>query len=95
MEPIIMIEETMTPEEMAAAQKRREQFDRNSAWLQSHIPEVYSRHRGKCICIAGQELFVADTVTDAVAKAKATHPDDRGLFTRYIPKEKVARIYAI
>jgi len=95
MNPIIMIEETMTAEEAAAANKQREQFDRNSHWLQAHIPEVYSRHRGKCICIAGQELFVAGTVTEAVAKAKAAHPDDHGLFTRYIPKDKVPRIYAI
>jgi hypothetical protein len=80
---------------MAAANKQREQFDRNSDWLEAHIPEVYSKHRGKCICIAGQELFVADTVTEAVAKARAAHPEDQGLFTRYIPKEKVARIYAI
>jgi len=40
-------------------------------------------------------LFVADTATEAVAKAKAAHPEDQGWFTRYIPKEKVARIYAI
>ncbi len=59
MNPIIMTEETMTAEEAAAANRQREQFDRNSDWLQAHIPEVYSKHRGKCICIAGQELFVA------------------------------------
>ena len=23
--------------------------------------EIYSQHRGKCICIAGEELFTADT----------------------------------
>ncbi len=95
MNPIIMIEETMTAEEAAAAQKQDEQFKRNSDWLQAHIPEVYSKHRGKCICIAGQELFVSDSVEEAVAKAKAAHPGDQGLFTRYIPKDKVARIYAL
>jgi len=29
------------------------------------------------------------------AEATAAHPDDEGWFTRYIPKEKVARIYAV
>jgi hypothetical protein len=90
-----MIEETMTAEEAAVAQKQDEQFKRNSDWLQAHIPEVYSKHRGKCICIAGQELFVSDSVEDAVAKATAAHPEDQGLLTRYIPKDKVARIYAL
>ncbi len=92
--PIIMTEETMSAEEAAAAQKQQEQFDRNSDWLEAHIPEIYSQHRGKCICIAGQEVFVSDSVEEAVAKAMAAHPEDDGWFTRYIPKEKVARIYA-
>lgn len=82
-------------EELARAQKQREQFDRNSAWLQSNISEVYAKHRGKCICIAGEELFVAGTAADAIAQAIAAHPDDDGWFTRYIPKEKLARIYAL
>jgi hypothetical protein len=94
MNQIIMIEESLSPEEAAAAKKRREQFDRNSDWLEAHATDVYPNHRGKCICIAGQELFVADTATEAVAKAKAAHPEDKGWFTRYIPKDKVARIYA-
>ncbi len=93
--PIIMTEETLSAEEAAAAQKQQEQFDRNSDWLEAHVPEIYSRYRGKCICIAGQEVFVSDSVEEAVAKAKAAHPEDQGWFTRYIPKEKVARIYAI
>ena len=95
MQPIIMIEENMSPEETAEVEKRWVQFSRNSDWLQAHIPDVYSQHRGKCICVAGQELFVADTVTEAVAKARAAHPEDQGWFTRYIPKKKVAMIYAI
>jgi len=81
--------------ELAETRRQREQFDRNSEWLQAHISEIYAKHRGKCICIAGQELFVADTAKDAAAEATAAHPDDGGWFTRYIPKEKVARIYAI
>jgi len=92
---VIEFENSESPEELAAAGQQREQFDRNSAWLQAHIPEVYEKHRGKCICIAGQELFVGDTARIAVSLATAAHPDDRGWFTRYIPTEKVARIYAM
>jgi hypothetical protein len=47
------------------------------------------------ICIAGQEAFVGDTTEVAIAKARAAHPHDEGWFTRYIPKEKVARVYAV
>jgi len=50
--PIVMEEVTDT-EELLKARRQREQFDRNSAWLQAHIAEVYSTPRGKCICVAG------------------------------------------
>jgi hypothetical protein len=46
------------------------------------------------VCIAGEELFVAETPQEAVALAEAAHPEDDGRFVRYIPKEKMARIYA-
>lgn len=80
--------------ELALARNQREQFDRNSAWLQQNISEIYAKHRGKCICVAGEELFVADSIKDAIAAATAAHPSDEGWFTRYIPKEKLAKIYA-
>jgi len=79
---------------LAKARKQRERFNRNALWLQAHVPTIYSQHRGKCICVAGEELFVADSAKEAIATASAAHPEDDGWFTRYIPKEKVARIYA-
>jgi hypothetical protein len=82
------------PVEMAAAKTLREQFDRNSAWLQQHLSEVYAEHRGKFICVAGEQLFVGATASEAIAKAIAVHGDEQGWFTRYIPREKVTRIYA-
>jgi hypothetical protein len=91
--PIVM-EVVTDPTEIAAFRARQERFNRNSDWLQAHAHEVYSRHRGKFICVAGQELFVADTVHEALARAKAAHPEDDGALTRYIPKEKGLRIYA-
>ncbi len=91
--PIVM-EEVTDPVELAKARAQRERFDRNAAWLQAHAHEVYSKNRGKCICIAGEELFVADTPQEANALGEAAHPDDDGSFVHYIPKEKIPRVYA-
>src|SRR5215208_717723 len=59
--PGIMMTEVTDPEELAQAQARHASYQLNVAWLRAHAAEVYRRHRGKCICIAGGELFVADT----------------------------------
>ena len=45
--------------------------------------------------MAGEELFVADDTEEAIALARAAHPEDDGWFTRYIPKERLPRIYAL
>jgi hypothetical protein len=90
----ITMELVTDPVENAKANALAEQYDRNWAWLEAHASEVYS-HRGKMICIAGQELFVGDTVEEVLAWAKANHPEDKGRLTRYIPKERGPRIYAI
>jgi hypothetical protein len=92
--PAIVMEEVTDPAELAAARRRREQFDRNWAWFTSHAEAIYRNHRGKVLCVAAQELFVADTPEEVVALAKAAHPDDEGMFTRIIPRERVDRIYA-
>ena len=88
--PRVVMEEINDVDEVAKARKQRERFDQNAAWLQRHISGIYSEHRGKFICIAGEELFVADTVKEAITQASVAHPDDDGWFTRYIPEEKVA-----
>jgi hypothetical protein len=92
--PNVIMEEVSDPAELAKAHSQHERFERNSTWLQSHIPEVYSRYRGKCICVAGEELFVADTPREVIALAYAAHPEDDGKLLRYIPKEKAVRVYA-
>ena len=91
----IEMEDVFDASELAKAQRQREQFDQNSAWLQSHISEIYAKHRDRYICIAGKELFVGDTVQDVITQARTAHPDDEGWFTRYIPKEKMPRVYAV
>jgi len=91
--PIVM-EEVTDPEEIARARAQRERFDRNAEWLRQHADAVYPRYRGKCICIAGEEVFAAETPEEALALATTAHPEDDGRFLCYVPKEKVARIYA-
>ncbi len=95
LQPIqITMEEITDPEEIAKSQALRAQAERNSNWLQAHVPEIYGNYRGKYIVVAGEELFVGDTVKEAVALAKAAHPEDKGSITRYIPLKKMVRIYA-
>ena len=86
--------EITSPVDTGNEETQRRQFDRNSAWLQANAAEIYSKYRGKCICIAGEELFVGDTAREALVKATHAHPEDTGRFVHYIPKDKVARIYA-
>ena len=95
LQPIqITMEEITDPEEIAKSQALRAQAERNSNWLQAHVPEIYGNYRGKYIVVAGEELFVGDTVQEAVALVKAAHPEDKGSITRYIPLKKMVRIYA-
>jgi len=86
--------EVTDPAMLAEINAQEQRFRRNSDWLQAHVPSVYAQHRGKCICVAGGELFVAETAEEVLALARAAHPDDDGLLLRYIPRERMERIYA-
>jgi hypothetical protein len=90
----ITMTEVTDPEEVARAKAQFDLFDRNIEWYKAHASEIFRKHRGRHICIAGQELFVADTSQDARALGKQAHPEDNGTFAMFIPKEKLARIYA-
>ena len=92
--PKIVMEEITDPVILAKAEALRERFERNFAWFQDHADEIFSQYRGKHICIAGRELFSADTAPQAIALARAAHPDDDGRFTYRVPLEKIPRIYA-
>ena len=91
----LVMEEITDPTELARAQAQWERFDRNWAWFEAHAAEIYKAHRGKCVCVAGQELFVADTPEEVLARAATAHPEDDGRFTRYIPRERIARIIEV
>ncbi len=89
----IVLEEVTDPAQLTDALARRRRLERNWAWFEAHAAEIYAHHRGKCICISGEELFVADTAEEVLAQASTAHPEDDGRFTRYIPRERMARIY--
>ena len=91
--PIVM-ELVTDPVELAKAFAQDARFEKNWVWFEAHAAEIYTRHRGKIYCIAGEELFVADTPDEVLALARAAHPDDDGRFTGIIPKERSFRIYA-
>jgi len=55
--PVVMtIEEVTDPVELARWKARKERADRNVACWQASVKEVYSRHRGKCVCFAGGSI---------------------------------------
>jgi hypothetical protein len=91
--PKFTMREETDPVEIAKARASFEKFNRNFDWLEAHATEVYS-HRGKYICIAGQELFVGDDVLEVVARARAAHPDDNGFLTQYVQIERAARVFS-
>jgi hypothetical protein len=90
----VRMEKVTDVAELARARAQDERFERNWAWFEAHASEIYARYRGKCLCISGGELFVADTPEEVLARARAAHPEDDGRFTRYIPCERIPRIYA-
>lgn len=92
--PALVMEEVTDPEDLAKAREQDARAQLNSDWLQAHVHEIYTQHRGKVIVVAGQQLFVADTSEAALALARAAHPDDNGSLIRYIPERKVAWVYA-
>lgn len=79
---------------LAEAKLLDERYRKNAQWFDAHATEIYRNYRGKVLCVAGQELFVADTPAEAYSLARAAHPEDDGVYSRIIPLEKAARIYA-
>jgi len=87
----IAITEISDPEELARSRVQRERSDRNWTWFNEHIDDIYATFLGKCICVSEGEVFAADTSLEAIAMAKAAHPDDDGRFIFRIPREKAIR----
>lgn len=66
------------PVQIARANEVPERFKRNSDWLEAHRQELLPQAYGKCLAVAGQEAHIEETLEDAWAWVKATHPDDVG-----------------
>ncbi|CEF49287.1 unnamed protein product [uncultured bacterium] len=90
----VRMEVVTDPVELEKARAQRQRFEKNWAWFAPRLRGLGEQHAGKCLCVARQELFVGDTPQEALALARAAHPDDDGLFTYLIPREKAVRIYA-
>ena len=92
-EPQFVIEVVTDPVEITRSREVLEQFARNSDWLQTQWPELLPQALGKCIAVAGQEAFLADTAAEAIAKARAAHPEDKGLLVQYVDPRRRPRIF--
>ena len=92
-EPTVVIEEVTDPPEIARHKAWHEKARRNSDWLETHWHEVLPQARDKFLAVAGQQAFIGDTIQEAVAKAKAAHPDDEGLLAQYVRPGGGPRIY--
>ena len=90
----ILVGEVRDAEASSRFRARDEQARRNSAWLQAHWPDLLPQARGKFLVVAGQEAFVAQTMEEAWARAKAAHPNEEGALGQYVRPEKGPRIYA-
>ncbi|NOT63212.1 MAG: hypothetical protein HOP19_23635 [Acidobacteria bacterium] len=90
--PLPTIEEA--PPDAALALKFAQAAD-NLRWLNEHAAEleIFTRHRGKHLAVAGGELFIADSASEALRLARERHSQDCP-HLRYIPQEKVSRVYA-
>jgi hypothetical protein len=91
--PKIELIEVTDPDEIRQANEQRRQFDRNRDWFRTNVPDAFEKYRGRVICVANEELFVADTSEEVIAAAMTAHPKATGWFTRIIPREKIPRIY--
>lgn len=60
-------------------------FDKNRRWLDDHLEELKKVLVDKWVCVAGEELFVAETEKAAIATARTAHPEETGpMVTRYM-----------
>jgi hypothetical protein len=87
-----MVEAVMDPEEFAEAAARRAQADRNAAWFQEHVGELYLKYRGNYVCVAGQQSFGGQDPYEVLARARAAHPDDQGCYLHYVPRKRLPRV---
>jgi len=94
-EPKVTITEVTDPVEIARILAVGEAFQRNSDWIEKHWSDVIPHGYGKCLAVAGQEAFLADSVEEVVRLAEAAHPDDKGIFVQYLIPPGTMTIYGV
>ena len=90
----LVIEEINDPAAIARHQAQDERASQNSAWLQAHWSDLLPQARGKFLVVAGQEAFLSDVLDEALAQARAAHPDDHGALAQYVLPRTGPRIYS-
>jgi len=88
-----IIEVVDDPERNARLVERMDQFRKNADWLSSHWSEVLPQANGKFVAVAGQQAFISDDPIEAERRAAAAHPEDRGIYVKYVNPKKGIRLY--
>ncbi len=84
-----------TPEERAANLAELARYRLNVAWYNAHAGEIHRNHRGKYICVAGEELFVGDDPIVVYSEAVTKHPTHKGATLHFrISTHQGPKIYA-
>lgn len=77
--------------------RQSEQAERNLLWFNERVEElgIYRLYRGRYVAALDGELLVADTPQEIYRLVGEKHPNGLAIaHVRYIPREKMLRIYA-
>lgn len=92
-EPKFTIEVIDDPVRNAKTRAAAEAFGKNFDWLHSHWDDVLPTARGKYVAVTGQQAFIAEDWREAERLAREAHPDDKGMYVRFIRPDKGMRYY--
>jgi hypothetical protein len=81
--PEVTVEIETDPVEIERSRAQQAQADANWDWLRSRLVELAVGNRGRYLCVAGQQAFIADTPVEARRLAREAHPDDKGIVSHY------------
>lgn len=77
------------PEQIAKAFGPGSTFRNNVEWFESHASAIFEQHPDMQYCVAGRELFVAETRRRAIALAEAKHPGEKGfVYAPVLPRRR-------
>jgi hypothetical protein len=91
--PPTVVDDLTDPASIARCAAQHARGRQNADWLESHWGELLPGAYGKHVAVAGQEAFIAETASDAMALAAAAHPEDDGAFVQYVLPPGGPRLY--